>query len=73
MASASGWSRPWVDVRRFVAAFAGVMVVVLIAVGVPLANHLRDVEAERLIAELATRRVHTWPAPPDAAGDPSEW
>lgn len=37
---------------RFVAAFAGVMVVVLLAVGVPLSNHLHDVETERLVAEL---------------------
>ena len=37
---------------RLVAAFAGVMVVVLLALGIPLAGHLRDVEADRLIAEL---------------------
>ncbi len=37
---------------RFVAAFAGVMVVVLLAVGIPLSRHLRDVETERLVAEL---------------------
>jgi signal transduction histidine kinase len=37
---------------RLVAAFAGVMVVVLLALGLPLAGHLRDVEADRLIAEL---------------------
>lgn len=37
---------------RLVGAFVGVMVVVLLALGIPLAGHLRDVEGERLTAEL---------------------
>ncbi len=37
---------------RLVGAFVGVMVVVLVAVGVPLVQHLRDVEVDRLTAEL---------------------